>query len=62
MTEIVPIDNMEYLVAAYSAIWIVIAFYLLVLLRRNRRLQKEVEQLEARVTALQGESGQGTRE
>ncbi len=45
--------NLWFLVAAYSAVWLVVAGYLLILLRRNRRLDETVAQLEARLAQLE---------
>jgi CcmD family protein len=42
-------DNWEYLVAAYSVVWIAIFGYVLVLHRRQNRLWREIESLKARV-------------
>lgn len=42
-------DNWEYLVAAYSIIWIAIAGYVLSLSRRQKRLWREIESLKARM-------------
>jgi len=47
------ITNMEFLIAAYSAVWLVIALYLFILVKRNRRLSTEVDYLETRVTELE---------
>ena len=42
-------DNWEYLVAAYSVVWIAIFGHVLVLHRRQNRLRREIESLKARV-------------
>lgn len=39
--------RLEYLFAAYSAIFILIFLYVRVLARRNQRLEKEIEELKA---------------
>lgn len=48
-----PCQNMPYLVAAYSAVWLVVASYLLVLLRRNKKLDQAVTVLENRLAQLE---------
>ncbi len=37
--------NLNFLFAAYTAVWVLLFFYLLVLSRRNRALQKEIDEL-----------------
>ena len=37
--------RLEYLFAAYTAIWILMFVYIRVLARRNQRLEKEIEEL-----------------
>lgn len=39
--------RLEYLFAAYSAIFVLIFLYVRVLARRNQRLEKEIEELKA---------------
>lgn len=39
--------RLEYLFAAYTAIWILIYLYVRVLSRRNQRLEKEIDELRA---------------
>ena len=46
-------SNMYYLIAAYSAVWLVIALYLVVLIVRNGNLKKMVSSLEQRVSELE---------
>jgi len=48
--------NLWYLVAAYSAVWAVVAAYLVVLLRRNKRLNDTITQLEERLNRLENSS------
>lgn len=48
-------DNLGFLFAAYTAVWLVLFAYVLVLARRNRALEKEIEDLR---TLLQ-RRGQG---
>jgi CcmD family protein len=38
-------DNLGFLFAAYTAVWLVLFAYVLVLARRNRALEKEIEDL-----------------
>ena len=37
--------NLGFLFAAYTAVWVLLFLYVLVLARRNRSLQKEIEEL-----------------
>jgi CcmD family protein len=39
-------DTMHYLFAAYTAIWIILAFYLFSIHRREKKLQEEVQRLK----------------
>lgn len=48
-------DRLPYLVAAYTAVWIILAIYLLVLWLRNRKLRETIAQLETRVGKLDGQ-------
>ena len=38
-------ENLSYLFAAYTAVWVVLFLYVLGLSRRNRGLEKEIEEL-----------------
>jgi CcmD family protein len=38
-------DHLNFLFAAYTAIWVLLFLYILMLSRRNRTLQKEVDEL-----------------
>ncbi len=37
--------NLNFLFAAYTAVWVLLFLYILVLSRRNRSLEKEIEEL-----------------
>jgi CcmD family protein len=37
--------NLGFLFAAYTAVWVLLFFYLLALSRRNRALEREIEDL-----------------
>jgi len=37
--------NLSYLFAAYTAVWVLLFLYILGLSRRNRNLEKEIEEL-----------------
>ena len=37
--------NLNFLFAAYAAVWVLLFFYVLSLSRRNRSLDKEIEEL-----------------
>jgi len=39
------VANLTYLFAAYTAVWAVLFIYILMLSRRNRMLQKEIDEL-----------------
>ena len=38
-------DHLTFLFAAYTAIWVLLFLYILLLSRRNRTLQKEIDEL-----------------
>ena len=40
-------SRLDYLFAAYTAIWVLMYLYIRVLARRNQRLEKEIEELRA---------------
>ncbi len=42
-------DTMNYLFAAYSAIWIILAIYLYSIHSRERKLREDVERLKQRL-------------
>ena len=46
-------NNLVYLILAYSAVWLVLATYIFVLVARNRRLNQQVEDLAARIDELE---------
>lgn len=50
-------DNMAYLIAAYTSVWVVLGFYIFILIRRNRKLQAQCEALEMRIVRLEEEHG-----
>lgn len=37
--------NLNFLFAAYTAVWVMLFLYILMLSRRNRSLEKEIEEL-----------------
>jgi CcmD family protein len=39
------VTNLNFLFAAYTAVWVLLFLYILVLSRRNRSLEKEIEEL-----------------
>jgi CcmD family protein len=39
------VANLNFLFAAYTAIWVLLFLYILLLSRRNRTLQKEIDEL-----------------
>jgi len=38
-------ENLSFLFAAYSAVWVLLFFYILMVARRNRALAKEIDEL-----------------
>jgi len=42
-------ENLEYLVAAYTIIWIAISAYIFSLSRRQRQLRREIDSLKQRM-------------
>ena len=46
-------DNMQYLFAAYLAIWIILSLYLFSLHSREKKLREEVQRLEKAVVRSQ---------
>ncbi|MCK6555239.1 CcmD family protein [Candidatus Binatia bacterium] len=40
-------ENLDFLFAAYTAVWVMLFAYLHVLARRNRALEREIEELRA---------------
>ena len=53
-------DHLNYLIAAYTSIWIVLSIYIFVLLRRNRRLNEQITELEERMAELEQGRGRDT--
>ena len=49
--------HLGYLIAAYTVVWIIIGFYLFTLIRRDRRLNKDLEELEGRIRELEQGNG-----
>ena len=47
-------DNMGYLAAAYSVIWLAISIYVFMLYRRQRQLQREIDSLKEKVKEKRG--------
>jgi CcmD family protein len=39
------VTNLKFLFAAYTAVWVLLFLYILMVSRRNRALQKELEEL-----------------
>ncbi len=42
-------ENLGYLVAAYSVIWLAISIYVFILYRRQRQLRREIDSLKENV-------------
>ncbi len=47
-------DRLGFLFAAYTAVWVLLFLYVQVLSRRNRRLEREVEELRGILERLRG--------
>jgi len=41
-------EGLTFLFLAYTVIWLVLFFYLFLLSRKNRKLEKEIEKLKAK--------------
>ena len=50
-------DNMGYLAAAYSVIWLAISIYVFMLYRRQRQLQREIDSLKEKVRKKGADGG-----
>jgi CcmD family protein len=42
-------ENLEYLAAAYTVIWLAISLYVFILYRRQRQLRREIDSLKEKV-------------
>jgi CcmD family protein len=40
-------ENLNYLFAAYAAVWVMLFLYVSVLSRRNRTMEREIDELRA---------------
>ncbi len=49
-------SNLGFLFAAYTAVWVLLFLYVLVLARRNRALEKEIEDLRELLQKRSGSS------
>jgi len=49
--------NLSFLFAAYTAIWVLLFLYVANIARRNRSLQREIDELRTLVQRSGGESG-----
>ena len=45
--------RLPFLFAAYTAVWVLLFLYIQILVRRNRRLEKEIEELRSLLTRQQ---------
>ncbi len=46
--------HFEFIIAAYTVVWIVLACYIFILIRRNKRLSDQVDELSERIGDLEG--------
>ena len=51
--------NLGYLASAYTAIWLVLSFFLARLYLKNQKLNREVDHLESRIKELETKRGSG---
>lgn len=49
--------NLGYLASAYTAIWLVLSFFLAKLYMKNQKLNREIDQLETRIKDLESKRG-----
>ena len=47
--EDIQMNNMNYLFAAYTAIWVILAVYLISIHSREKKLREEVRRLEKQI-------------
>ena len=50
-------ENLEYLAAAYSVIWLAISIYVFMLYRRQRQLRREIDSLKENVRKKGADGG-----
>jgi CcmD family protein len=50
-------ENLGYLVAAYSVIWLAISIYVFILYRRQRQLRREIDSLKEKVRKKGADGG-----
>ena len=53
-------NHLSYLAAAYASIWVVLAIYIFVLIKRNGALISQIEVLEKRVADLEEQTDTDT--
>ncbi len=50
-------ENLDYLVAAYTIIWIAISAYVLIIYRRQKQLRREIDFLKEKIKAKGADGG-----
>ncbi len=50
-------ENLGYLVAAYTIIWIAISAYVLILYRRQKQLRREIDSLKEKIREKGADGG-----
>ena len=53
----IRMENLGYLVAAYTIIWIAISAYVLILYRRQRQLRREIDSLKEKIKEKGADGG-----
>jgi CcmD family protein len=55
--RVTRMENLGYLVAAYSVIWLAISIYVFILYRRQRQLRQEIDSLKEKVRKKGADGG-----
>jgi len=50
-------ENLDYLVAAYTIIWIAISAYVLIIYHRQKRLRREIDSLKNKIKEKGADGG-----
>lgn len=55
--RVTRMENLEYLAAAYSVIWLAISLYVFILYRRQRQLRREIDSLKDKMRGKEADGG-----